>query len=114
MNGRLLFFTSLTLILGVLIGTSFGLLYAPRAGLYTRAIVHNQSVQYQSQITRDIHLAGIQSQSNVTKDVHVAGIQVQAWLGNFFKGAGITLSKLGNQLKVWIGSIPFPKLTWGH
>ena len=114
MKSRLVFFTSLTLILGVLIGTGFGLLYAPRAGLYTRAIVHNQSVQYQAQLTRDIHLAGIQSQSNVTKDVHIAGIQVQAWLGNFIKGAGITLTKFGNQLKTWIGSIPFLKLTWGH
>ena len=102
MKNHLLLFTTIILILGGLIGAGVGILYAPRPGVATRAVLHNRTVQLQAGVTRD--------QRNVAKDLNKSFEQVKDRVNNFFKEARIELNKIGGQFKGSFSSISIPSI----
>lgn len=102
MRTHLILFTLVTLILGILIGASFGILIAPRSGLATRTILHIKTYQYQTNISS--------TQEKSSNELDRIGNQVKEWINNFVVQARNKLVKIGDQFtrSISLISMPFP------
>jgi gas vesicle protein len=65
MKTRTFFLLTSTVILGVLIGTTVGILYAPRAGRTTRKELRKKGDQLQEKVNEDISMAATQVKDQV-------------------------------------------------
>jgi gas vesicle protein len=65
MKTRTIFLLTATVVLGVLIGTGVGILYAPRAGRTTRKELLKKGDQLQEKVKEDVNLAAAQVKDQV-------------------------------------------------
>ena len=65
MRLRMFLISLSTLMLGVLVGTSVGILYAPRSGKATRAMLRSKGVILQEKVTEDLNLASVQVKDRI-------------------------------------------------
>jgi gas vesicle protein len=95
MKLRMIFMTIFALIIGGLIGTSVTLLYAPRSGRATRALLRSK---------------GVQIQEKVAEDLSLTGNQVKGRIDNLTNEARHKVVQIGDQLKDTVSSVslPFP------
>jgi gas vesicle protein len=91
--------STVALILGGLIGSGFGMLYAPRSGRATRAILRNKGVEFQESVTENINMAGVQAKTRI---------------GHLGLETRHKVAELGGQLKDTVSSIPMPFPSNGH
>ena len=99
MKIRMILTTMTALILGGLIGTSVALLYAPRSGRATRALLRSK---------------GVQIQEKVAEDISLTGTQVKDRLDNLTNEARNKVTEIGDQLKDTVSSISLPIPANGH
>lgn len=94
MKTGLLMFIIVTMIVGVLIGTSFGVLYAPRAGQSMRTVISGYSVHVEGSVANSLSVFFKQESGTLSKDFHALGIQFNEWLASAMKNARSLLKKI--------------------
>ena len=99
MKARMIFLSLSTLILGGLAGASVGMLFAPRSGRATRAMLRSK---------------GVELQERVSEDITLAGAQVMGRVDNLATDARHKVGEIGGQLKESVSSISLPFPTNGH
>lgn len=99
MNTRMIFLSLATMVLGGLVGAGAGLLYAPRSGRATRAILRSK---------------GVQLQEKVAEDVNLATAQIKDRVDNLTTEAHDRVVEIGDQLKDSVSSISLPFPSNGH
>jgi gas vesicle protein len=95
MKTRIIVWTIFTIVLGGLLGTGVGFLFAPHSGRSTRAALRNK---------------GAQIQEKVSEDINQAGAQVMNRVDDLAAEARGRVVEIGGQLKDSVSSIslPFP------